>query len=189
MFHSGELAVQRRAGVERFAARLEGMLDPPNLTGGLGRFLAGRTYAAIIARDHDGTLWVAPLIGAPGFLEVLGVAKLRVHAAPLGPLRDLPPYQEVGLLVLEYAIRRRVRLNGRLVAASARALDIDVTEAFGKCPQDIPADPATTRPGGGGSASRSKLTEADRALITSAETFVLGQLGRSEEHTSELQSH
>ena len=46
-FHDGELAVQRQAGVEREARRLERMLDLPDLSGGAGRFLADRTFAAI----------------------------------------------------------------------------------------------------------------------------------------------
>lgn len=174
MFHSGELAVQQRAGVRQFADRLEGMLDPPNLLGGLGRFLAGRTYAAISARDQAGRLWVSPLVGDPGFLEVTGADRLRVHAAPSGPLHELPPDQNVGLLVLEYAIRRRVRLNGRLVAASAHELDIEVIEAFGNCPQHIPSEALITVDAAPTADGRTVLTEADRKLVTSAETFVLG---------------
>lgn len=174
MFHSGELAVQQQAGVRVFADRLEGMLDPPNLLGGLSRFLAGRTYAAISARDRAGVLWVAPLVGEPGFLEITGPKQLRVHAAPGGPLRELASSQDVGLLVIEYAIRRRVRINGHLVAASDGTLDIEVTEAFGNCPQNIPSHPVTAAPADGDETNRSALTEADRALITTAETFVLG---------------
>ena len=33
-FHEGEIAVQRRAGVRADAQRLEGMLDPADLSGG-----------------------------------------------------------------------------------------------------------------------------------------------------------
>ncbi len=51
-FHEGELAVQERAGVALEAARLTGMLAPADLRGGLGRFLAGRSYAAMAARDR-----------------------------------------------------------------------------------------------------------------------------------------
>jgi hypothetical protein len=175
MFHSGELAVQQRAGVRQFADRLEGMLDPPNLLGGLGRFLAGRTYAAMSAKDDDGRLWVSPLFGDPGFLDVLGPNKLRVHATPAAgdPLHELAPAQGVGLLMVEYAIRRRVRVNGWLLAASG-ALDIDVTEAFGNCPQNIPARPLVRFAPAPAGSGRATLTEADRALITSADTFILG---------------
>ena len=142
-FHAGELAVQRRAGVEDDAARLSGMLAPADLRSGLGLFLAGRTYAAMSARDGAGRLWVSPLVGEPGFLEVLGPTTLEIGAAPGpgDPLHDLPAGQAVGLLVIEYAVRRRARINGRLVAADAGRLVVEASEAYGNCPQYIPARP------------------------------------------------
>src|SRR4051812_3655585 len=111
-FHAGELAVQRRAGVEDEAARLSGMLAPAELRGGLGLFLAGRTYAAMSARDRAGRLWVSPLAGDPGFLAVTGPTTLEIGAAPGpgDPLHGLPAGQAVGLLVIEYVARRRARV-------------------------------------------------------------------------------
>src|SRR3954447_23927480 len=125
-FHDGELAVQRRAGVEAAASRLTGMLARPDLRGGLGRFLSGRTYAAISARDGSGRLWVSPLTGRPGFLEATGADTLTVHAVPRAgdPLHGLPARQQVGLLAIEYPARRRARLNGRLVTAGPDRLEI-----------------------------------------------------------------
>lgn len=180
-FHPGELKVQRRAGVRQLAARLEGMLETPDLTGGLSRFLAGRTYAALSARDRDSRLWVSPLAGDPGFLEVLGPTRLRIHAGPTtgDPLHEPPVGQAIGLLVIEYAIRRRVRINGRLIAATARALDIEISEAFGNCPQYIPPHAlapieAAGREGQAAPEPRTTLTATDLALIARADTFVLG---------------
>jgi uncharacterized protein len=68
-FHSGELSVQRQAGLEFEAARLEGMLAPAHLSHGAEGFLAQREFAALTARDADGTLWTSPLLGPAGFLE------------------------------------------------------------------------------------------------------------------------
>jgi predicted pyridoxine 5'-phosphate oxidase superfamily flavin-nucleotide-binding protein len=179
-FHPGELAVQRRAGVGAEASRLAGMLAPAHLSGGFARFLADRTFAAITARDRAGRLWISPLTGAPGFLAVTGPEALHVHAAPIvgDPLHDLAPDQPVGLLVIEFAIRRRVRLNGRLVAADGDGLRIAVEQAFGNCPQyihprrlEFPAE--GVRPAGG-VRSETGLTTADRDLIRQADTLLLG---------------
>jgi hypothetical protein len=158
------------------------MLAAPDLRRGLGRFLAGRTYAALSARDRDGRLWVAPLAGAPGFLEVRGPGRLLVHAAPAAgdPLHALPAGRPAGLLVIEYAIRRRVRVNGRLAASASGVLDIEVSEAYGNCPQHIPphALVPAARPYDTAApvepAVRTRLTAADRELIARADTFVLG---------------
>jgi hypothetical protein len=106
-FHAGELAVQQRAGVREEAARLTRMLDPADLRGGLGRFLADRTFAVLTARDHDQRLWISPLAGSPGFLSVRSATTLDIAAAPLpgDPLHGLSAGQPAGLLVVEFAAR------------------------------------------------------------------------------------
>jgi hypothetical protein len=106
-FHEGELAVQHRAGVEPQAARLARMLDPVELDGGIARFLADRTFAALTGRDHAGRLWVTPLAGLPGLLNVTSLTTLGVGAAPpIGdPLQGLPAGQQVGMVVVEFAAR------------------------------------------------------------------------------------
>ncbi len=177
-FHAGELAVQRRAGVEDQAARLTGMLAPADLRGGLGLFLAGRAYAAMSARDRAGRLWVSPLAGAPGFLSATGPTTLEIGAAPGpgDPLHDLPAGQAVGLLVIDYAARRRARVNGRLVSARPERLVVEAEEAYGNCPQYIPPHPLhlTSVPPEEPPAVRPVLTDTDAAVLASVDTAVLG---------------
>ncbi|MEU8794028.1 pyridoxamine 5'-phosphate oxidase family protein [Streptomyces sp. NPDC048643] len=138
-FHEGELAVQHRAGVTRDASRLAGMLAPAQLGGGIARFLEDRTFAAITARDERGTLWISPLTGSAGFLDVASSTALDVHALPVegDPLRHLSARQPVGLIVVEFAVRRRLRINGELSGRSSDGLRIDVEQAYGNCPQYI----------------------------------------------------
>ncbi|GAA4709616.1 pyridoxamine 5'-phosphate oxidase family protein [Pseudonocardia yuanmonensis] len=177
-FHSGELAVQRRAGVDRDAARLIGMLDAPDLRGGLARSLAERTFLAITAHDRTGRLWITPLVGSPGFVEVRGPADLLVHAVPPpgDPLEGLGAGQQVGILALDPARRRRVRVNGTLSGADERELAVHVDQAYGNCPRFIhPRDlepapvlgPPTVRRG-------QALAPADVDLVRRADTFLLG---------------
>jgi hypothetical protein len=99
-FHAGELAVQHRAGVRAAAERLAAMLDTPDLRGSIGRFLTDQAFAAITARDRSGRLWISPLTGPRGVLEVTGSTSVRVHTAPAAgdPLHGLPAGQPVGLL-------------------------------------------------------------------------------------------
>src|SRR4051794_26038924 len=119
-FHSGELAVQERAGVRHLAQRLSPMLAPPNLSGGawaqgIQRSLAGRDLAVLTARDRDGRLWTSPLVARPGFLAGHN-ASLHVNALPHkgDPLHDLPAGQPVGMVAIDFAARRRMRVNGTL---------------------------------------------------------------------------
>ncbi|MEU4769066.1 pyridoxamine 5'-phosphate oxidase family protein [Actinosynnema sp. NPDC023794] len=179
-FHEGELAVQRRAGVSTDAARLSGMVAPARLSTGVTRFLADRTFAAITARDTDGTLWLSPLTGPPGFLHVHSPTALTVRTSPVegDPLRGLPTGQPVGLIVVEFATRRRLRVNGALSAAGDDGLRIDVEQAFGNCPQYIqvrhlrpaPCTARSTEPVRRGT----DLAPDDVDLIRRSDTVLLG---------------
>ncbi|QNE20457.1 pyridoxamine 5'-phosphate oxidase [Kribbella qitaiheensis] len=174
-FHEGELEVQKLAGVAHDAARLQGMLRPPLLDGGAAKFLSQREFAAITARDRDGLLWTSPLQGPAGFLEAKGTT-LTVHATPPkgDPLHELPADQEVGLIVIEFAIRRRVRVNGHLTTATD-VLRIDADQAYGNCPQYI--DPEHRPPAAASTESvvtDGELGEVQAALIEAADTFFLG---------------
>ena len=138
-FHDGELAVQRRAGVRQEAERLAAMLEPVKLGGGIAAFLAERTFAVITARDADGRLWTSPLSGPPGFLEAADASTLAIHVRlPEGdPLHGLPAGQKAGLVIVEFAARRRIRVNGTLTAAGDDVLAIEVEQGYGNCPQYI----------------------------------------------------
>ena len=189
-FHEGELAVQRQAGVGGEASRLRRMLVPAHLSAGAVRFLAGQHLAILSGRDHDGRLWTSPLSGPAGFLEATGTDTLRVHTTPRpgDPLRDLDADQPVGLLVIDFARRRRFRINGWLAATAhgpAAGLTIEADQAYGNCPQyiqrrDLTHDPVgNADPDSAMSASRvttdgARLNVDDIAQVTTANTFFLG---------------
>ncbi|MGC4940362.1 pyridoxamine 5'-phosphate oxidase family protein [Kribbella sp. DT2] len=172
-FHEGELAVQHQAGVLYDASRLEGMLRPPLLDGGAAKFLAQREFAVITARDNEGRLWTSPLHGPAGFLDATGTT-LTVHAAPPpgDPLHLMPADQPAGLIVIEFAIRRRFRVNGTLTVSTAESLELTADQAYGNCPQYIhprPLPPATAHP-------RTQVADGllGRELIERSDTFFLG---------------
>jgi uncharacterized protein len=176
-FHPGEMAVQRRAGTRGEAARLARMLEPATLSRGFATFLADRTFLVMTGRSASGELWTSPLVGPPGFLEVGSPTSLSVHAAvPAGdPLHGLPPGQKVGLIAIEFATRRRLRINGLLTFAGPRGLSVEVEQAFGNCPQYIQQRVLAPAPAGPGNVRRgSELTTDDAALIRRADTFFLG---------------
>jgi predicted pyridoxine 5'-phosphate oxidase superfamily flavin-nucleotide-binding protein len=179
-FHAGELAVQHRAGVEAQAARLVRMLEPAELAGGIARFLSDRTFAALTGRDREGWLWVTPLTGRPGFLSVTSATTLQVSTTlPADdPLHGLPADQQVGMVVVEFAARRRVRVNGALIQAGQERLVIEVEQAYGNCPQYIQQRvliPGYLDWAGTGSVRHGRaLSSEDIELIRGADTFFLG---------------
>ncbi|MEI6252349.1 MAG: pyridoxamine 5'-phosphate oxidase family protein [Mycobacteriaceae bacterium] len=185
-FHGGELAVQQRAGVQAQAARLSGMLEPAELRAGVLAFLAERTFAVITALGETGRLWTSPLTGQPGFLTATSPTTLAVGAAPPhgDPLHRLPPGQPVGMIVIDFAARRRVRINGTLTHADDGQLAIDVHQAYGNCPQyiqqrlvvpEVPDVPEVADIAGAGGVQRATALGPDDAeLIRRADTFFLG---------------
>jgi predicted pyridoxine 5'-phosphate oxidase superfamily flavin-nucleotide-binding protein len=178
-FHAGELAVQRKAGVEHEAARLSRMLEPVALTGGIAAFLSERTFIVFSGRDAGGRLWTSPLVGLPGFLEVQSDTAVTVHAAiPAGdPLHGLGAARKIGMTAVEFATRRRVRINGTLTRSDGNLL-IEVEQAYGNCLKYMQQrtlaagtlDPAARDHVRHGSA----LQPEDRELIRTADTFFLG---------------
>ena len=178
-FHSGELAVQRQAQVEEKAARLAPMVARGQLTAGVAAFLSEATFAAMAARDRTGRLWTSPLLGPPGFLQPASPTTLDVNAPlPSGdPLHGLSTGQPVGVIVIDFISRRRVRVNGLLTSTEA-GLKIDIKQAYGNCPQYIqqrrvpvdgsPNDHRVQLYAG------NTLRDNDIRLIEAADTFFLG---------------
>jgi predicted pyridoxine 5'-phosphate oxidase superfamily flavin-nucleotide-binding protein len=179
-FHAGELAVQSRAGVAAEARRLSHMVEPTELGDGQARFLADRTFAAVTARDAAGVLWTSPLSGPPGFLRVLAPDILAIRTAPVpgDPLHDAPTPQPAGLIVLEPAARRRIRINGTLGRIDATTLAVQVEQAYGNCPQYIHRRTVAFHEAGPDHATDvrtgTSLAPDDVELIRAADTFFLG---------------
>lgn len=181
-FHRGEHEVQKLAGVESEAARLEGMLAPPHLDGGFAKLLAQREFAVLTGRDAQGRLWTSPLRGPAGFLEARATA-LTVHARPQhgDPLHRIPAGQQVGLISVDFALRRRLRVNGTLTASGEGGLLIEADQAFGNCPAYIQRRilaPAGTgeAPAPDGEAHSDVLSPEQQAFVRRSDTFFLGTI-------------
>ncbi|MBA3743088.1 MAG: pyridoxamine 5'-phosphate oxidase family protein [Sporichthya sp.] len=151
------------------------MLAPAHLFDGAVRFLAGQHLAALSARDRDGRLWVSALEGPEGLLEA-SATKLLVHTSPRpgDPLHGLPAGQPVGLLAIEFATRRRFRLNGTLTGVGD---DLEIELAYGNCPKYIHPRKLTVSDAAGTVAApgpSTTLSAGQVELIRSADTFFLG---------------
>lgn len=115
------------------------MVGPGELRGGVAALLHDAPFAAITARGRDGRLWASPLTGRPGFLTATTPTTLSITSDfPVNdPLHGLEIGQPVGLNVIEFAAKRRVRINGTLTASTRGVLEVDVGQAYGNCPQYI----------------------------------------------------
>src|SRR5271157_6363329 len=78
-FHSGEIAVQERAGVRDIAEDVgEGIVDqlPPGATD----FLERRQMAVLGSVDSSGRVWASVITGQPGFLETVDDHTVKIAA-------------------------------------------------------------------------------------------------------------
>jgi hypothetical protein len=157
------------------------MLARGELRSGVTAFLPGAPFAALTARDSAGRLWTSPLFGAPGFLHAESSNTLRIASAlpDADPLHAIADGQPAGLIVIDFATRRRVRINGTFTYAGIDGLVLEVEQAYGNCPQYIqprhlslaPPNTASIRtPLFRGEVLRSN----DIRSIEAADTFFLG---------------
>jgi len=184
-YHAGELAVQRRAGVAASAARIgRGIHDaiPP-----IARdFLAAQRMLIVGARDREGLVWASPLTGEPGFVRSVDERTVAVDARledgdPLAGA--LAPGAQVGLLAIDLANRRRMRLNGRLAAVEGRFV-IDLDQVYANCPKYIHPRELEPLPSRSGDAPLrpprrgDTLADDQQIAIARADTFFLATAHR-----------
>ena len=129
-----------------------------------------------------GRLWTSPLIGPPASSTAASPTTLRDrHGCRTlhDPLHGLPGGQPVGLIVMDFAARRRLRINGTLSAAGDGGFEVDVVQAYGNCPQYI--HPRRPRAAMNRHARRDLIRRGDalaargrRRRCSAADTFFLG---------------
>jgi predicted pyridoxine 5'-phosphate oxidase superfamily flavin-nucleotide-binding protein len=178
-YHPGELAVQARAGVRNEAARVGHSIHdaiPPIAA----RFLEERSWVVIATAEEDGRPWISLLAGSPGFVRVEGARTVTLAATPRpgDPLeRTVSGSGYAGLLAIDLATRRRMRLNGALHREPDGRLRIEASQVFANCPRYIHQRPDPLPPGAGGSARRGEvLTDRQRDWIRGADTCFIGTL-------------
>lgn len=142
-FHEGELEAQRRSGELEAAAANSPMIGNRIMSGAV-QFIREQPMAVIGSRDAKGRLWSSMLFGRPGFLDPAPDRRsLQIHInAELKDTHDpiwknIDGNSQIGILVIELATRRRLRINGPLTSATDSLLTIQVEESFVNCPKYI----------------------------------------------------
>ena len=176
-YHSGEIEVQRRAGVRAEADQVGGIVGSA-LAPGLARVLGRLPMAVAASLDEGGRVWASLLTGPPGFIQPVdeGLVLMAGPPSPGDPLAgNLEKRSELGLLAIDLASRRRLRLNGRGLLEPDRGVFLAVEQAYGNCPKYVrPRRLEPTGRGAAGPPARSAvLTPRQRALVAAADTFFI----------------
>jgi uncharacterized protein len=177
-FHSGEIAVQERAGVRDIAEDVgEGIID--HLPPGASSFLELRQMAVLGTVDSDGRVWASVVTGQPGFIETVDdrTLKISARASSSDPLfRNLAKEGHVALFAPDFVATRRVRVNGRAVIKQG-SIYIRTEEVYGNCRRYLQErlfigerkSSATDQPAETGAA----LSATQQQLISRADTFFI----------------
>jgi predicted pyridoxine 5'-phosphate oxidase superfamily flavin-nucleotide-binding protein len=184
-FHPGEIAVQERTG-ERDIARRNGAAISSRIAAGALPFLARQRLVALSAAGDDGHVWTSVWCGEPGFVQSTDGLRVSVlpslmAASPEDPvLRRLAIGRDLGILAIEFASRRRLRINGTVERISPDEIGVVVRESVPNCPKyiqrrhphGVSTTPSRRRPGEWGR----RVDEERRALVARADTAFVGSL-------------
>ena len=208
-FHEGELLVQQRAG-ETAKGEQNGRIIADSIIEGAFKFIEQQSMVILGSVDHRQNVWASILLGHPGFIRVVDSQTVEFDLKQA--FIDKSDYflngageNRIGMLVIELATRRRLRINGAIALIAPDKLQLRVTESYPNCPKyiqrrhlslDIDANPKqppfirgaggdlTFIRGAGGdltlkSQSGQILTAKQEELIRSADTFFVASF-----HTS-----
>jgi hypothetical protein len=184
-FHRGELAVQDRVGVRQQAAKVGGSIHRAIPPAG-GTFLEQRSFVVLATADRDGRPWASILTGAPGFASAPHPLEARIHALPTpgDPLgENVESSRFAGLLAIDLATRRRMRVNGTMDRGADGEIVIRVEQAYSNCPKYIQRRAVEREePGRGARLVRRAglLSEEQRAWLRRADTFFIATLNPEE---------
>jgi len=176
MYHEGERAVQRRAGltVEGWGSAGVDATIPPVAA----EFLGEQQMVVIGAAADDGAVWANVLAGPPGFVTAVDDRTIVAHRLPGAgdPLARLfDARRDLGMLAIEPATRRRMRVNGRAHADDDR-LVVRTEQVYANCPKYIQTrTPVEDGPTSVAGAARltGQLTGEQQRWIATADTFFI----------------
>ena len=141
-FHEGELFVQRRADEAEIAQRNSGVMADALPKGAL-RFIGQQFLAVLGSLDGDGNVWASLLVGEPGFLTASDERTVELDVTQRPCAEDDPFWSNieinaaVGMLVIDLATRRRLRINGQIQRLGDTRFEITVDQAYPNCPKYI----------------------------------------------------
>ncbi|MFH8477558.1 pyridoxamine 5'-phosphate oxidase family protein [Streptomyces sp. NPDC018055] len=200
-YHRGEIAVQERAGFARQAGHARGAIGNtvPDVA---VAFLADQPHVVVGGADERGRIWATQLTGEPGFLTVPGPHTLNIGMLPppedplaavltgagvaatdgAGAEAEAGPGAgsgfgadavPIGMIGIEPATRRRMRMNGRAVR-DGDGLRVELDQVISNCPKYIQKrdhHPAVSTPVPRTAVDSAELSPEQQRTLRAADTF------------------
>ncbi len=184
-YHNGEIEVQKRTGEEAIARR-NGRVIQHGVIPKAIPFIQDQTMLVLASIDTQKQPWVSILFGEPGFINAnetqitINLNKTVNNSSDIF-WQNMESQKQVGLLVIEFSSRRRMRANGFFSHTDKNHIVIHVDYSYPNCPKYIQRRqlrfsqevlehiPKQVQVG-------SKLEESLLSIITSADTMFVGSL-------------
>lgn len=137
IYHAGELAVQARLGVQAEALSLSKGISA-TIQPAAKEFLNGRQFAIVATIDRRDRVWASLLTNQLGLVKVLGEQLVSIRANfDVLVKENLLSKDAIGLLAIDFANRRRLRLNGRGKIQDDDSFLIETQQVYFNCPKYI----------------------------------------------------
>ncbi len=175
-WHEGEIEVQERAGVRQEADELSGMYRR-QIPAAMAGFLSQQQFAVLSTEDVRGRVWANLIAGNPGMIDIRSpnqIALVHQKIETSLPIPHIQSNSRVGLIVIDFSRRIRVRINGNAHVEGDGSIAITIEQFYGNCSQYIQkrvVNESTADKPSANSAVSSTLSTSQRDLIEHADTF------------------
>ena len=185
-YHEGELQVQARVGVLDEGAMNARVIQDSIIKGAL-RFINQLPMAVFGSLDQEENVWASIFIGTPGFMKAEDDRTVTFDLTRMMPNLHDPFWEniqnqsQVGMLAIELASRRRLRINGQITRISDTVLQLQVEESYPNCPKYIQKRHLTLSPNvftqpAFFSEQGEALGSPQRTFIANADTFFVASV-------------
>lgn len=148
-FHTGEVELQKLVGVHHSVMSYAPRVIRPFMPQQHLDFYEQQPFLVVAARDSRGDMWSTVITARTGEATLTrpaddDLSKMYIHGGPVfgdALFGKIHPGSDLGLLGIEFATRRRNRVNGRIAAiekdSTGSRMVFKVDQSFGNCPQYI----------------------------------------------------
>ena len=141
-FHEGELHAQQRVG-EEIAAQQNGQIIGDTIVQNAIKFIEQQRMIVLGSVDAGQKVWASVLFGLPGFVkpvdpQAIAFDLTQAMINPHDPFwANIQAENQIGMLAIELASRRRWRINGAIAQKASDRLRLNVVESYPNCPKYI----------------------------------------------------
>jgi uncharacterized protein len=185
-YHDGELQVQERVGVLHEGAQNARVIQDSIIKGAL-RFIDQLPMAVFGSLDKEEKVWASVFLGNPGFIQAEDERTVNFDLTTMRHNQHDPFWKniqvnpQVGMLAIELASRRRLRINGTITRMADDLLQLQVKESYPNCPKYIQRRHVSTPLSSADmpphiSTRGTVLGPEQRAIIAKADTFFVASV-------------